>query len=129
MALDKQLQLGSNKKPHQIDRKLLRRIRLITRIDTQIKTLEAMKNREDITRELRRIPKWWWREGQTFFASLYYTRKPIELQKGKFSIQCQDVESVIQAFRHLQKAANDGEFDNVIDSMAKQVRENFGKAP
>jgi hypothetical protein len=128
MSLDKSLSLVSATKPTIVDRKLSRRSRMASRIHTQIEILEKVKSGEAITREERRLPKWWWMENGTYFLSIFYTRKPLELAKGKWSIHCKNIDSIIDALKTVAKAISDGEFDAAMESMAVKVRQNFKKA-
>ena len=128
MSLDKSLSLVSATKPTFVDRKLSRRMRMTTRIQTQIEILEKVKTGEAISREQRRLPKWWWMENGTYFVSIFYTRKPIELAKGKWAIHCKNVDAIIDALKTVSKAVGDGEFDTAMDGMAVKVRQNFKKS-
>jgi hypothetical protein len=125
MSLDKSLSLVSATKPALVDRKLSRRSRMASRIQTQINILEKVKNGEAVTREERRLPKWWWMENGTYFLSIFYTRKPLELAKGKWSIHCKNIDAIIDALKTVSKAINDGEFDAAMEGMAVKVRQNF----
>jgi hypothetical protein len=127
MSLDKSLSLVSATKPALVDRKLSRRSRMASRIQTQIEILEKVKTGEVITREQRRLPKWWWTENGTYFLSIFYTRKPLELAKGKWSIHCKNIDAIIDALKMVSKAIGGGEFDTAMESMAVKVRQNFKK--
>jgi hypothetical protein len=128
MSLDKSLSLVSATKPTFVDRKLSRRSRMTTRIQTQIEILEKVKTGEAISREQRRLPKWWWMENGTYFVSIFYTRKPIELAKGKWAIHCKNIDAIIEALKTVSKAVGDGEFDTAMEGMAVKVRQNFKKS-
>ena len=128
MSLDKSLSLVSATKPTFVDRKLSRRTRMTTRIQTQIEILEKVKTGEVISREQRRLPKWWWMENGTYFVSIFYTRKPIELAKGKWAIHCKNIDAIIDALKTVSKAVGDGEFDAAMEGMAVKVRQNFKKS-
>ena len=128
MSLDKSLSLVSATKPTFVDRKLSRRSRMTTRIQTQIEILEKVKTGEVISREQRRLPKWWWMENGTYFVSIFYTRKPIELAKGKWAIHCKNIDAIIEALKSVSKAVGDGEFDMAMEGMAVKVRQNFKKS-
>ncbi len=128
MSLDKSLSLVSATKPTFVDRKLSRRTRMTTRIQTQIEILEKVKTGETISREQRRLPKWWWMENGTYFVSIFYTRKPIELAKGKWAIHCKNIDAIIDALKTVSKAVGDGEFDTAMEGMAVKVRQNFKKS-
>ena len=128
MSLDKSLSLVPAQKPRILDRKHIRRDRLTTRVRAQITILEKMQASEPISREQRRLPKWWWSDNGAYFVSLFYTRKPLELAKGKWAVQCADISAVIEALKMLSKAVSEGHFDAAIEGMARKVRQNFGKA-
>jgi len=128
MSIDKVLSLVSTQKPNLIDKKSARRARLISRIHTQIRILEKHKAGEPISREERRLPKWWWSENGTYFVSVFYTRKPIELGKGKWAVQSKDLDGVIAALKVLSKSIEEGQFDGAIEAMATKVRQNFRRA-
>lgn len=128
MSLDKSLSLVSATKPTFVDRKLSRRSRMTNRIQTQIEILEKVKIGEMISREQRRLPKWWWMENGTYFVSIFYTRKPIELAKGKWAIHCKNIDAIIDALKTVSKAVGDGEFDAAMEGMAVKVRQNFKKS-
>ena len=128
MSLDKSLSLVSATKPALVDRKLSRRSRMTSRIQTQIQILEKVKTGEAVTREERRLPKWWWMENGTYFVSIFYTRKPIELAKGKWAIHCKNIDAIIDALKTVSKAVGDGEFDAAMEGMAVKVRQNFKKS-
>jgi hypothetical protein len=128
MSIDKTLNLVSSQKPQLIDKKTNRRTRLISRVHIQIRILEKYKNGETISREERRLPKWWWSENGTYFVAIFYTRKPIELSKGKWAVQVKDLDGVVAALRVLSKSIEDGQFDAAIETMATKVRQNFERA-
>jgi hypothetical protein len=125
MSLDKSLSLVSATKPSFVDRKLSRRSRMTSRIQTQIDILEKVKSGDSITREERRLPKWWWMENGTYFLSIFYTRKPLELSKGKWSIHCKNIDAIIDALKTVSVAISNGEFDAAMEGMAIKVRQNF----
>jgi hypothetical protein len=67
-------------------------------------------------------------ENGTYFLSIFYTRKPIELAKGKWSIHCKNIHAIIDALKTVSKAISDGEFDAAMEAMAVKVRQNFKKS-
>ena len=80
MSLDKSLSLVSATKPALVDRKLARRSRMTSRIQTQIAILEKVKTGEAVTREERRLPKWWWMENGTYFVSMALKRSSVRFR-------------------------------------------------
>ena len=128
MSIDKVLALVSAQKPNLIDKKTARRTRLISRIHTQIRIIEKHKAGEMISRDERRLPKWWWSDGGNYLVSIFYTRKPIELAKGKWAVQAKDLDGIIVALKTLSKSIEEGHFDGAIEVMATKARQNFNRA-
>ena len=96
MATEKSFSLAAHKRPisQPTDAKTARRIRLINRIQRQIEIVEATKRGQSLEPDQRRIRKWWWQDGPHYFVSIYYTKQPLEIAKGKFSAQCRSRPSV-----------------------------------
>ena len=126
MALDKSLVLTQNTKEKAPTNPLVaRRNRLITRIKNQLGYVEQEKMGQLPHRAYRRLARWWWQEGTSYFLSIQYCRLPMELAKGKFSVQCQDIEGVAQALRAVEKAVAAGEYDAVMAGHAERTKRNF----
>ena len=126
MALDKTLNLVQNKRQNAPkDPIIARRLRLITRIKNQIDLAERDLRGEQSQRIFRRLAKWWWQEGTNWFLSIQYCRRPLELAKGKWAIQCEGLEGIIQGLRSVEKAILAGEFDSQIMQNAERTRANF----
>ena len=126
MALDKSLVLTQNTKQKAPTNPLVaRRNRLITRIKNQLVYLEQEKMGQLPHRAYRRLARWWWQEGTSYYLSVQYCRLPMELAMGKFSIQCQDLGAVSQALLAVEKAIASGEYDNVMAGHAERTKRNF----
>jgi hypothetical protein len=128
MSLDKSLALAGAKRPTMTDRKSSRRFRLISRIQAQLEVLGKVRAGEPLNREERRLQKWFWHDSGNWFVSIYYTRKPIELAKGKWSIQCKDLDGVATALQTITKSVEAGDFDDPIEALAETVKKKFKKA-
>ena len=126
MALDKSLVLTQNTKQKTPTNPLVaRRNRLIIRIKNQLVYVEQEKMGQLPQRAYRRLARWWWQEGTSYFLSVQYCRLPMELAKGKFSIQCQDLDGVAQALRAVEKAVGAGDYDAVMGEQAERTKRNF----
>ena len=126
MALDKALTLVQNKRQNAPkDPIVARRLRLINRIKNQIDLCERDLRLEPTQRIVRRLVKWWWQEGPNWFLSIQYCRRPLELAKGKWSIQCDGLEGIAQGLRSVEKAIFAGEFDAQMMQNAERTRANF----
>lgn len=126
MALDKTLNLVQNKRQNAPkDPIIARRLRLITRIKNQIDLAERDLRGEPSQRVFRRLVKWWWQEGANWFLSIQYCRRPLELAKGKWSIQADQLEGVISALRSVEKAVYQGDYDTQLVENAERTKLNF----
>jgi len=126
MALDKSLVLTQNTKEKAPTNPVVaRRNRLITRIKNQLVYVEQEKMGQLPHRAYRRLARWWWQEGTSYYLSVQYCRLPMELAKGKFSIQCQDLDGVANALRAVEKAIAAGDYDSVMSEHAERTKKNF----
>ena len=127
MALDKALVLSHNtKQAAPKDAVTARRNRLINRIHNQIEYVQREKEGQLPQRAYRRLARWWWQEGKMYFLSIQYCRLPMELAKGKYSIQCSDLDGVAAALRAVEKAIAAGDYDTVMSDQAERTKKNFG---
>lgn len=128
MALDKSLVLTQNTKEKAPTNPVVaRRNRLITRIKNQLVYVEQEKMGQLPHRAYRRLARWWWQEGTSYYLSVQYCRLPMELAKGKFSIQCQDLNGVAQALLAVEKAIAAGDYDAVMAEHAERTKKNFNQ--
>lgn len=126
MALDKSLILTQHQKQKAPNNPVIaRRNRLISRIKNQLTYCEQEKTGQLPQRAYRRLARWWWQEGTSYYLSIQYCRLPMELAKGKYSIQCQDLEAVSQALRAVEKAVAAGDYDSVMAEQAERTKKNF----
>ena len=126
MPLDKSLILSQNKKQNAPKNPVLaRRNRLIMRIRVQIELAQREIASDLPVRNYRRLARWWWQDGKNYFLSIQYCRRPLELAKGRWSIQCADVSAVIGALKTVENAILAGEYDAQLIEHAEKVRANF----
>jgi hypothetical protein len=130
MASEKSFSLATQKRPIHTpaDAKTARRARLIARIQRQLELLEIVKRGEPLRADQRRTQKWWWQDGPNYFVSIYYTKQPLEIAKGKWSAQCTNLDGVGDALKAFQKSVENGEFDHPIELLADKVRAKFKKS-
>jgi hypothetical protein len=109
MPLDKSLILTQQKKSAALnDPNVARRNRLIARIRNQADIVQREINGEPPLRHYRRLARWYWQEGDSFFLSIQYCRHPLELAKGKWSVQCPDLPAVATALNSPVKMSRFG---------------------
>ena len=125
ISLDKTLNLSTAQKPQIVDQADARRKRLMKRIENQLIILEAVKNGEEPSKPYKRLSRWWWTQDGKFYVYLQYARHPVELAKGKFSVECQNLEAVETAFRTLGKEVEQGRFDGLIAENSAKIRQRF----
>lgn len=130
MATEKSFYLVNAKRPARTpaDAKTARRNRLIGRISQQIAFVECAKRGEAQSSQQRRLAKWYWQEGGQYFVSVYYTRQPLEIAKGKFSAQCADLHGIAEALASFRKSTENGDFDQAIEALSEKVKAKFAKA-
>ena len=74
----------------------------------------------------RKKPSWYWmNEDGEYLVSLRYGKKPVELQKGKMAVKCQDLDGVRSVLEVFVEIVSKGEVDTKLEVMAKSIRRNF----
>ena len=117
-----ELNFVASRGPEKASPSILRRQKLLRRIDQQIKFVRDM-----IGGEVRRASWVWIDEQGTYFVPIKYGRFSLELKKGMFSVQCKDLdecEHVLCTFRTMILA---GEFDDHLAKASTEIRKKFGK--
>ena len=130
MTLAKTLNLVPVVKPETRNPIVSRRQRLLTAIDKQIATITVTVDGGDLSTVTpgRKTPAWYWMdEGGNYFVSIKYGKKPVEIGKGKYSIQCESLREIIDALKIVKEHVIRGELDSQLTTLAKSIRRNFGK--
>jgi len=125
MSIDKTLNLSTAKKPQIVDQADARRRRLMRRIENQLVILQAVKNGDLPAKPYKRLSRWWWSQDGKYYVFLQYARHPVELAKGKFSAECQNLDAVEMAFKALSKEVENGKFDTLIAENSAKIRKRF----
>ncbi len=115
-----ELKFVSNQKPGKVDVTTLRRQKLVRRIDQQIGLVRSAMEGHD-----PRGSWFWMDETGTYFVPLKYGRHTLELKKGMFSVQCQnldDVEHVLCTFRGMVLT---GDMDDHLVRVSGEIRQRF----
>jgi len=131
----------SNKvKIHQIDPVILRREKLIARIEEQLKLLEnpnvdyiakirnvRCKETNRVIREEydKKVNRWWFEEKGKIYIQVKYGTSIIELRKGKPSIEVKDIDELREVLEKLITAIEDGEIDIVLKDVGLKIRKKF----
>lgn len=107
-------------KPVAVDAAMQRRQRLIRRIDQQIDLINSAKD--------GMLPRsfWVWMDNKgTYFLPVKYGRQAIELKKGMFAIECDNVDMTIQALAHVRAMTLNGELDVQLAAASSAIRSKF----
>ncbi len=97
-------------------------IKRASRFVTDQETGERVKR--DIPVQFRR---WWWTDasnGKTFIQ-LRYGNKPLDLTKGKATIELKSVDELVPTFEQIYKAVANGELDAVLMAAKKDRAKRF----
>lgn len=117
-----ELKFVSNQKPGKVDVTTLRRQKLVRRIDHQIGLVRSVIDGND-----PRGSWFWMDETGIYFVPIKYGRHTLELKKGMFSVQCQnldDVEHVLCTFRGMVIR---GDMDDHLTRVSGEIRKRFGR--
>ena len=117
-----ELKFVSNQKPGKVDVTTLRRQKLVRRIDQQIVLVRSVIEGHD-----PRGPWFWMDETGTYFVPIKYGRHTLELKKGMFSIQCQNVDEVEHVLFTFRGMVINGELDDHLVRVSGEIRKRFGK--
>ncbi len=109
-------------RPEKVDATVQRRQKLVCRIDQQIGFVRQMIDGKQ--------PRaaWVWMDGDgKYFLPIHYGRHQIELQKGKFAIECSDLDHVEAALCTIRVMVLRGDFDAQLAKVSADIRGKFGK--
>lgn len=119
----KALKLVDDKPPIRMDRKASRRLRLSTGA-----MLQSVIAQEEASGSKTTGRKWYWKEADgSYRASLKFGRSVLELDKGKFSIRCEDLSEVSETFEKLASMVVAEQFDEQLDRLAIAARKQFAR--
>jgi hypothetical protein len=111
-----------NQKPGKVDVTTLRRQKLVRRIDQQVGFVRSM------IEGLNPRGSWvWMDETGTYFVPIKYGRHPIELKKGMFSVECQDLDEVEHVLCTFRGMILNGDLDDHLTKTSTEIRKRFGK--
>ena len=126
MTLVSSLNLVPVVKPTEQNPVVGRRQRLVRSIERQISLIENELQGTPQSYSGRKAPSWYWMdESSTWFCAVKYAKKPLELAKGKYAIQCTSLEDIAESLGVVKEYVLRGEFDDKLEAVAKGVRRNF----
>lgn len=116
-----ELKFVAAKKPEAVNTTVLRRQRLVRRIDQQVSLISAAKG--------GMLPRtsWVWMDDKgNYFLPIKYGRNPIELKKGMFAIECDDIDHAADALTMVRAMVLQGDFDEQLAKASGDIRARFG---
>jgi hypothetical protein len=140
------LKLVAVKKPTHMPAIVIRRNKLSSKLWEQIQLAKSqmdgtpfvvtkfktIKDKETGLRKQVEMPKrlkpWWFQSEQgKVCVSIKYGSQPIELAKGKHSVECDTAQGLIKALETIKSAVEQGELDTQIATASVNLRKGFGK--
>ena len=115
-----ELKFVATKKPEAVNTTVLRRQRLVRRIDQQVSLISAAKG--------GMLPRtsWVWMDDKgSYFLPIKYGRNPIELKKGMFAIECEDIDHAADALSTIRAMVLQGDFDDNLTKASQEIRAKF----
>jgi hypothetical protein len=145
MSFISKLKLVASKRERNISPIVLRRQKLVAKIDEQLQlvlaqkngTLYAPKRLKTVTSEAgervvvettKRVKEWFWTTpNNKINLSVRYGSKTLELGKGKNAIELGTQDELIETLALLQQVVTGGELDEAIANASDKLRAGFAK--
>ena len=146
MSVLSSLKLVAAKRPTQVPSVQLRRNKLVSKLQHQLKLAEALSRgetyaplrlrsmRDKETNEVKvvevatKVRQWWFiTENNQVVLQVKYGAKVIDISKGKNSIEISDGHHLIKTLETLREAVLSGELDSQIELAANTVKGRFKK--
>lgn len=115
-----ELKFAATARPDKASADVQRRQKLVRRIDQQIGYV-----RQIIEGKQPRAAWVWLDEAGIYFLPIKYGRQPIELKKGMFSVQCQDIDQVEAALCMVRAMVLQGDLDAQLAKASTDIRAKF----
>lgn len=123
MTIEKSLKLVTAQKPQAENPVVQRRTKLQKAIHRQVILLKNYQKGEKTNR-----PWFWVNEDGTIYLQIKYGKMPLELSKGKFTIECSSLEDIETNLDKVEALVCIGEFDSHLAEASKNIRTKFKKA-
>ncbi len=115
-----ELKFAATARPEKASADTQRRQKLVRRIDQQVGYVRQM-----IEGKQPRAAWVWMDQAGNYFLPIKYGRQPLELKKGMFSVQCQDLDHVEAALCAIRAMILKGEFDDQLAKASSDIRAKF----
>lgn len=117
-----ELKFVAAKRPEKANATVLRRQKLVRRIDQQVTYVRQMIDGQEV-----RAAWAWMDEAGSYFLPIKYGRHSLELKKGMFAIQCPDLDHAEAALCTIRDMVLNGDFDDQLVKVSADIRSRFGK--
>ena len=117
-----ELKFSATARPDKASADVQRRQKLVRRIDQQIGYVHQI-----IDGKQPRAAWAWMDEAGTYFLPIKYGRQPLELKKGMFSVQCQNVDEVEHVLCTFRGMVLNGDMDDHLTTVSGEIRSRFGR--
>jgi len=143
MAILGNLKLVAASRMHRLSDTERRRLKLVDKLDDQLKCVEAATKSESYTKQkkawrtnddgleeqvtiTRTIRPWWWQDIKgNLFVAIKYGTQPIELAKGKTAIQVSSLDELGKVMATIRQAVMAGELDLQLDQAGLKTASRF----
>jgi hypothetical protein len=143
MAILGNLKLVAASRMHRLSDTERRRLKLVDKLDDQMKCIEAATKSESYTKQkkawrtnddgleeqvtiTRTIRPWWWQDIKgNLFVAIKYGTQPIELAKGKTAIQVGSLDELGKVMATIRQAVMAGELDPQLDQAGLKTASRF----
>jgi hypothetical protein len=143
MAILGNLKLVAASRMHRLSDTERRRLKLVDKLDDQLKCVEAATKSESYTKQkkawrtnddgleeqvtiTRTIQPWWWQDIKgNLFVAIKYGTQPIELAKGKTAIQVSSLDELGKVMATIRQAVMAGELDLQLDQAGLKTASRF----
>jgi hypothetical protein len=117
-----ELKFVAAKRPEKANATVLRRQKLVRRIDQQVGHIRQMIEGHEV-----RAAWAWMDEAGSYFLPIKYGRHSLELKKGMFAVQCPDLDHAEAALCTIRGMVLNGDFDDQLVKVSADIRNRFGK--
>lgn len=115
-----ELKFAAAARPDKVSPNVQRRQRLIRRIDQQVGYVRQL-----IEGKRPRGVWVWMNEEGTYFLPIKYGCQQLELTKGMYSVECNDLDGVEGALCTIRALVLNGDYDAQLEKASKEIRRKF----
>ena len=122
MKVEQMLKLVAVTKPKDQSPVVHRRDKLVSSINRQLALIEKYALGESV-----RGTWFWTNDSGGYYLPIKYGKQVLELSKGKFAIDCSNLDEVEDALIKIRALIKQGDFDSLLENISKDLRLKFMK--